>query len=378
MRRAAFARALTPALAREQARGMGAMRMRAIGGCGCRGGSLGALGALPSVPDLPSVSAAQVRAALPANLQASWDAHVDAYNASAVQQQGAASALALASGHGTNSDAVHAFAAGVSFVPGAGPILAGAAEFFNTYGAQIGDAFGQLFGLIKCNAEFRTPAQWIQAAGIPAPKPGTFASVVVPMLALAYSDWANCHNGAHGLDWTHARSQIIPAAVGAWNLISQGPPIDYFVPDLNGTAEGMNLIDQMGTRTGTGMILYGNLQGPWAFGPLAGVPGSARYGAENMNWQRVSANKGPLLAAAPPKHLAFTLPKPPPKHIAFSTAHLTPSTAAGAKAPAPAGMSAGGKVAAAAAGAGGAALLWWLGSHRWKWVTPRWARRLVR
>ena len=69
-------------------------------------------------------------------------------------------------------------------------------------------------------------------------------------------------------------------------------------------------------------------------------------------------------------------PKPAPLSFHLHGGTLT-TTAAGAKAPG-APMSTGGKVAAAAGLAGAGALAWWLGIHRWRWVTPTWARRLVR
>jgi hypothetical protein len=75
----------------------------------------------------------------------------------------------------------------------------------------------------------------------------------------------------------------------------------------------------------------------------------------------------PAPKAAPKKSLALHLGPPP-------------STSAKAAAPKPAAkpMSTGAKVAATAAAGGAGALLWWLGSHGWKWVTPRFARALVR
>jgi hypothetical protein len=291
------------------------------------------LGAIPSVPAIPPIRAADVRAALPANLQASWDANAANYNASAAAQAGANAALALASGKFDNSTVVHAFSGAIATVPGAGPVLAGMAEFFYAYGAAIGEAFGNLFGLIHCNKDDRSPAAWTANAHV-SPKPGTFAAVVVPMIALAWSDAAACREGAHGLPYKPC-SVLIPAAVAAWNAIATGPMVDYFVPYLN-SADCTFLNLMKGTHVDSG-FLWDVDQGPYAFAPLSEVPKSMQVN-EGIYWARVRAKAGPLAAAPkalPKKEVALHLgphPVPAKKTVAL---HLGTKTAAAAPAYAP-------------------------------------------
>jgi hypothetical protein len=78
----------------------------------------------------------------------------------------------------------------------------------------------------------------------------------------------------------------------------------------------------------------------------------------------------------PVKIIALHLGPPPPKKVI--ALHLGPRGAVGAKAPASAPMSTGAKVAGVAGAGAGAAVLWWFASHGWRWVTPRFASRLLK
>jgi hypothetical protein len=319
-----------------------------------------------------------VRAALPANLQATWDSHVADYNASAAEQAGASAAVALATGHFDNSLAVHAFSGAVAAVPIVGPIMSGLTEFFYANGAAIGNAFGNLFGLAHCNKDVRTPQQWMAGAKV-APAAGTFASVVVPMLAVAWADYVACNEGASGIPWKPC-TQILPAAVGAWNAIATGATVDYFVPQLNSPdCSFLNLM--VGTHTDSGFLVNAN-QGPCAFLPLSKVPSSMQNG-ENLFWARIKAKAGPVgmtadQAAAWAQSVVAQVKASTPAPRKVIPLKLGPSsTAAKAAAPAAKPMSTGAKVAVGAAAVGGASLLAWLAVNGWKWVTPRFARALL-
>jgi hypothetical protein len=81
------------------------------------------------------------------------------------------------------------------------------------------------------------------------------------------------------------------------------------------------------------------------------------------------APKAAAAAPAPRKVIPLTLGPAHPSGI---------TTKAKAAAPKAAPMSTGAKVAVGAAAVGGASLVAWLAMHGWKWVTPRFARALLR
>lgn len=292
------------------------------------------VGDIPFVPSISALTPAQVRAALPQKLQAAWDSHVADYNSSSAAQAGVNAALTLASGEKIdNQKIVHAFSGAVASVPVVGTVMAGLAEFFYKYGPDIGNAFGNLFGLVHCNKDDRSPETWIKNARI-SPAPNTFAAVVVPMLALAWSDYVACNQGQHGIGWKPC-SQIIPAAVMAWNSIAGGETIDYFVPQIN-SAECGFLNFMSGTHSDSGFLVRSD-QGPYAFLPVSRVPQSMLVG-EGLYWARVKAKAGPVVQPAAPSAAAVDAMKtalakaqPPPAPKKAISLHVGP-----APAPAPA------------------------------------------
>jgi hypothetical protein len=252
-----------------------------------------AIGALATSPQFPPITAAQITASLPASAQTAFQQHLDSYDAGDVAQSGASAALSLAQSGFSSAAIVHAYAGAVATVPVVGWVMAGLAEFVYANQAAIGDAINKLFaglGVTGCHPDSRSYAQWLQASNIPTPKAGSFASVALPLLVQAFADKMVCNDTAHGMNYAFARSQIIPAAVQAWNAISQGPPVDYFVPSLVSTSEPLSPLQGMSLGQNWGTLLYNNAQGPYAFQPLASVPASvlSGFGPEGVTWERVS------------------------------------------------------------------------------------------
>jgi len=423
--------ALTPALARESAR-MGALLARGgapgMGACMCRRPPRGrGMGSLRGI-GAPLLSTSDYTAALQAKLSdasQSAQAELKAETGVDVNQQrvaqGASSAISLAK-NGYNPDSpsdnanlVHAIAGGLCLVPGVGPLLGAAVEGLwlvgNTVACPLENAFASIgFGSPSpacggktCSTSGNWTAQSVlEDSGINASKlpKGSFASFVIPAIAANTAQSMNCKSGI-------PPEVVVDAAAAIWNKVHAGPAVDVFVPPLNTTWNPAGVASPTGSaimipfwqsvsNSNTGNVdpnLY------FAFQPFSQIAAKLKFTASDVKahfamyfppgpglWittpgRVVSINSGALLPQTQPIAVHFggkTLtPKPAPITLHFGGKKLTTTTAAGAKAPG-APMSAGGKVAAAAGVAGAGALAWWLGSHGWKWVTPRWARSLVR
>lgn len=400
---------MTPALARERAR-MGALRGRTMGACLCQrrpqARSMGAIGALPTFP--ASVTTSEYTSALQAQVSAQASSiqqtlaaqtGVDTQNATVAQGASSAASL-LQNGFNPqsasdNANLVHVIAGGLCLIPGVGPLLGGALEALWQVGSVIAcpvtNAFASIGLGTPCNAPpCRTTGNFTTAQmleGAPPMPRGSFASLAIPALASAAAQAANCKQVAPA-------AVIVDAVVNVWNKTHLGPAVPYVVPALQtiggylyggdfigGMNEGPNAnvtyAFQPALAAAAARVLTQSGNTIALFGPPAPLPGYTLSPP-----RLVMVNAGALIPPITPHTLTLHLgpPPPPAAHPVTLTLHLgpRPSTAASARAPAHAGMSTGGKVAAGVATAGGAALLWWLGSHRWRWVTPRWAGKLVR
>jgi hypothetical protein len=419
--------ALTPALARESAR-MGALRARGMGApaCGCEGPPLNGLGSVPRARRIGDVTAAtysaQVQGALAAQSAAVQAQVKDATGVDTQQAavaKGASSAFGLISnGYNPGSDSdnaqlVHVIAGGLCLVPGIGPLLGGAVEGLWAVGNAVGCPLENAFAAIgfgspspACGGHpCTTSGNWTvqsvmqENAGLralPSMPRGSFAAFVIPMLAYLAAQAADCKGSV-------PPAIAVDAAVALWNKTHAGPAAAYLVPAMlagpGGVAPFSLLLAGAGASV-TGTTPSARAGQPanifYAFGPANAAKAeglafsgstvtfnpwatlSAPPGASVTSPRIVMVNTGALLPQAQPIAVHFggkTLTPKPTLSMHLHGSSL--STAAGARGPAKP-MSAGGKVAAAAGVAGAGALAWWLGSHGWKWVTPRWAKALVR
>jgi hypothetical protein len=418
-------RALRSAMARKQMR---VQRMGRLGGiaapcaCGCAGarrgiGRIGNLG-----PISTGAFSAQLEAQIKtqsSSVQQTLAAQTGVDTTDAHVAQGAQSAATLVqngynpNSSGDNQNLIHAIAGGLALIPGAGPLLAGAVEGLWLIGSQIAcpvtNAFASVGLGTPCGAPpCKTSGNWTPAGllssnarELPATPAGSFASLAVPALATYAAQAGNCKGGM-------PPDVVVDAVVAIWNKTHAGPAASYFVPPI-ATLSGSITADLLGIQNQTSGSTPAARAGKdpnvyYAFGPIAAILKDGYYQSnppKNVNaaqpWAAfavpsapagmaftqpriVMVNTGALLPPPPPapkKSLAFHLAPPPAKKSL--ALHLAPPSSTAAKVAAPAKpMSTGGKVAAVAAAGGGAALVWWLSSHGWKWVTPRFARGLVR
>jgi hypothetical protein len=393
-----IARSMTPALARE-ARRMGALRARTLAGC-C-GASIGSVPAAV-VSASQSVGFDWNTAAPTAQAQAALDAEASPAVQAQLSSDLSTALSAASSGQPISDDQVKAiFTAGATtaaVLAGvsasvAAAVFAPIAAFVFGGGYLVGDAIKALFHItngtpVACSPEdtssdygkspsdpkWQTYAKNIVAPGVkaylhafggPSSTPltylpattGSFETFARPALEQLYTLELNCK--APPQISTHGQPggafKMLLGLAKVWNDAHPGVPMRTVTeqtpknPTLAQTRAGY---DPIQVALADGQQYLNQSRGlAWSLGPLTSVQ-----------------------VANPP-------PAPPPKKIAFSTAHLilpakpsSTATSAKASAPAASGLSTGGKLALAGAGAGLATLLWWLQRHRWKWVTPRWAR----
>jgi len=397
------ARVLTPAMARERTR-IGALRGRTIGG-------------LPSLPVgvSTSVYGSAVQTAISqqaSSVQNEIAAQTGVDTTSATVTQGAGAAVSLLntgydpSNTADSANLVHVIAAGLCLVPGIGPILGGAVEALwavgNAVACPLENAFASIGFGPACGAPpCKTSGNWTaatvlqeNAGALPAMPRGSLASLMIPALAYTAAQAAHCQYGP-------PPAAIVDAVVSLWNKTHAGPAAPYYVPSI-----GEGAANQVSTFLlgGRGESVSGSSASAragvvpnifYAFGPAQ----AATAAGLAFSGTAISFNPFPVTSGAPPG-VGLTAPRllmvntgellpPAPAPVIISNFHLGPPPAPvkallpplpdlAAKPAAPAGMSAGEKLAAAAGLGAAAALVWWLRKNRWRWVTPRWAGRLVR
>jgi hypothetical protein len=397
--------------------------------------TMGAVGAMGSSYDLttPAGFSAQVQASLKAqsaSVQQQIAAETGVDTTDARVGQGATAAASLAENgynpdnQGDNDKLVAAIAGGACLIPGVGPLLGGAVEGLYLTGkiaaCPVINAFNAIgigggspgCGAPPCKSSGpSTPGDVLShLKHLPAMAKGSFAELAVGSLAFFAAQNANCKGGV-------PPAAIVDALVAMWNKTHQGPAVGYWIPALDVAPSG-NLAapapapELFASAANVSDKKTGNVDPNifYAFQPAASIASKegftsvgTGYGQRPasfnaaQNWapflisggffgstipRIVLLNSGALIppaAPAPKKQLALHLgPAPAKKQLAL---HLGPSGGTSAKASAPAAaapMSTGGKVAAGVGVAGAGALAWWLAANKWKWVTPRWARRVMR
>jgi hypothetical protein len=404
-------RALTPALERE-ARRLGALRS-----------GMGSSASL-TVGTAVSSSTSQLRAQFDAKLQAGLSSMSDAAKAQVLQTTGidvnnlpaagalnaqtvagAAAVLSIAqngfdpSNPADNAKLVHAISGGLALIVPIGTALAAFVEALWLVGNAIGCPITHLFGGTSpacgdppCTSSGNwTPATILGASTLPAHPTGSFADLVLGMLAVNGANANNC-KGAVTPD------HVVDAAVNMWNETHEATgSIGVFVPPLSATnapiiaSGGLTVADfQLGVYSRD--ILSS------AFQPIGQAPaGIQRWATLGIEWQApalglkatpprvVQINAGPL--AVQPSHvvalrvgatsadltrLASTIQSFKSKGIPLAQWQaMPPATQAAWRAQGFAPASSPGMSAAkVAAGGLAVATVAWLAVNRWKWVRP--------
>jgi hypothetical protein len=282
---------------------------------------------------------AQFQASVQAKLQtAGSDAQAQLYAKTGVDtnqakvKQGAISAVGLLqngynpANDSDNANLVHAISGGLCLVPAIGPLLGAAVEGLwavgNAVGCPLENAFASIgfgspspaCGGVQCKSSGDwTAATIMQASALPAMPTGSFASIVIPAIAMNSAESLNCKSGM-------PPGQVVDAIAAIWNHTHAGPAIDYFIPPLAGAPDPTS---QVITGTATIIPFWQNVSNSttgnvdpnvyFAFQPVSSIAAKLNDSSSNVStyfatyfpaasglWsvspgRIVSLNSGPLL-----------------------------------------------------------------------------------